>query len=283
MTEQYYEFAGVTWCVRFPQNLPFCDNGTLLPFSKAPCRADHTIEIAPVDHLLPPEGKQIYHESDKQFYSDGDVWIRYQDTTPNSLETAGMRIRRHGDRSLVQVKNNRLSGGLTTKIVLNSMEAEHFLVQNRGFILHASYIDWNGQAVLFTAPSGTGKSTQANLWCKHRGAELINGDRAAVVVKDGKVLACGLPFSGSSGVGKNVTLPLRAIVYLSQAEITSVEKLHGFRSFRRVWEGCSVNIWNREDVTCCTQTVLDVLEHVPVFHLSCMPDEAAVAALHNVL
>lgn len=284
MNERFYQFAGLILRVRMPQSLSFQENGTLLPFEvNATQNFDHTLEFVPVDRLLPPEGEQVYCEPDKHFYVDDDVCIRYQDTMPHSLRTATMRIRRKGAYSIVQVKKENLSGGLTTKMVLNSMEPEHLAVQSRGLILHASYICWNDQAILFTAPSGTGKSTQADLWCKHRGAELINGDRVAVMVKDDGVFACGIPFSGSSGVGKNVTLPLRAIVYLSQAEITSVEKLRGYQSFRCLWEGCSVNIWNREDVSLCTQTVLDILNRVPVFHLSCTPDEAAVSELENVL
>lgn len=283
MTERYYEFAGITWRIRVPQSLPIQENGALGLFVTAPCSDYHTLEFVPVDRLSAPEGECVYCASDKQFYSNGEACIRYQDTTPDSVRIASLRIRRQGKYSQVQVRKDLLENGITEKMVLNSVEAEHFVVQNRGFILHASYIDWNGQAVLFTAPSGTGKSTQAKLWCMHRGAELINGDRVAVMVKDGGVYACGIPFSGSSGVGKNVTLPLRAVVYLSQAKTTSVERLRGFQSFRRLWEGCSVNIWNREDVTLCTQTVLDTLERIPVYHLSCTPDEAAVRALEKLL
>ena len=284
MVERFYEFADVVWRVCTPEGLPFQESGVLSPFAvnigKEPA---HTLEFEPVDRLSPPEGEQVYCASDKRLFSDGTVWVRYQGSTRDSLDTAFMRVRREGEYSHIQVKKAQLSDGLTTKMVLNAMEAEHFIVQNRGFILHAAYIRWKDGAVLFTAPSGTGKSTQADLWCTYRGAELINGDRAVVRLDGDRVLACGLPFSGSSGVGKNVTLPLRAIVYLSQSADTSVQKLQGFRAFRRVWEGCSVNIWNRDDVAKCTQTVLDALERIPVYHLFCTPDEAAVSALENVL
>lgn len=284
MDERFYEFAGVVWRVRKPKDLPYQESGVLSPFAVTSNKAhDHTLEFEPVDQLSQPEGEQVYSASDKQFFSDGEIWTRYQGSTPTSLDMASLRIRRSGSHSHVQVKKAQLSDGLTTKMVLNAMEAEHFIVQNRGFLLHAAYIRWKDEAILFTAPSGTGKSTQADLWCTHRGAELINGDRAVVRVDENGVYACGLPFSGSSGVGKNVTLPLRAIVYLSQSSDISVQKLQGFRAFRRIWEGCSVNIWNQDDVTKCTQTVLDALERTPVYHLSCTPDEAAVLALENVL
>lgn len=63
-----------------------------------------------------------------------------------------------------------------------------------------------------------------------------------------------IPFSGSSGVGKNEQMPLAAVVYLSQASQTTIAPLRGFRAFRRLWEGCSVNLWDREDLDACEQT-----------------------------
>jgi hypothetical protein len=67
-------------------------------------------------------------------------------------------------------------------------------------LMHASYIDADGEAILFTAPCGTGKSTQAELWRKFAGATVINGDKAGVSFVDGRLCACGVPFCGTSGI-----------------------------------------------------------------------------------
>ena len=150
-------------------------------------------------------------------------------------------------------------------------------------MFHSAYIEWQGRAILFTAPSGTGKSTQADLWCRHQGAGLINGDRAIVRLDGDTVLACGVPFCGSSGVTKNVSLPLAAIVYLTQAPENRVTVLAGFEAFRRVWEGCNVNVWNREELSAASEYVLEALSRVPVYRLDCRPEPAAVDALRQVL
>lgn len=55
---------------------------------------------------------------------------------------------------------------------------ERRMLQKDSFILHSAYIRHRGRAILFSAPSGTGKSTQASLWAQYAGAEIINGDRA---------------------------------------------------------------------------------------------------------
>ena len=74
-----------------------------------------------------------------------------------------------------------------------------------------------------------------------------------------------------------------AIVYLSQAKENRAEQLRGVSAFRKVWEGCSVNVWDREDLALASQTVLKVLDHVPVFHLACRADAQAVQTLYEVL
>ena len=169
-----------------------------------------------------------------------------------------------------------------TNDVLSAMESEHRIVGRGGFLLHASWVRWKDRAILFTAPSGTGKSTQAELWCRLRGAELINGDRAAVFAGETPQVR-GIPFSGSSGVGKNARMPLAAVVYLSQAPQTTIEPLRGFRAFRKLWEGCSINLWDRADVDSCAENVTRVLGQVPMFHLACTPDASAVRALEQRL
>jgi hypothetical protein len=112
---------------------------------------------------------------------------------------------------------------------------------------------------------------------------MINGDRCAVTVDARGATAWGVPFCGTSGIFRNESLPLGAIVYLSQAPVSSVGKLAGFRAFRRIWEGCSVNVWNQDDVEKSTEAVMNALQRVPVLHLSCTPDKTAVDVLRETL
>ena len=78
-------------------------------------------------------------------------------------------------------------------------------------VLHSAYIVTSaGEAILFSGPSGVGKSTQAALWERCAGARVVNGDRALVDV--GKKTANGIFYAGTSGISENVTAPVRAIV-----------------------------------------------------------------------
>lgn len=282
--ERFYSIAGSTYRVAASDEWMYCEDGVLTPFRVEDPDHDYDIELTVVEQLTPPEGECLFSDPAKRVYGSEEIRCRYEGAVENSPEMAYLRIARAGDHSSVQVKLQSLGAKITPKLVLNSMETEHRIVQNGGFILHASYIRWQDKSILFSAPSGTGKSTQAELWCRLRDAELLNGDRA-VVRWDASSGASvwGTPFSGSSGVSKNVTLPLAAIVILSQAPQTTIEPLTGVRAFRYIWEGCSVNAWDREDMEICTQTVLEIVKHVPIFHLACTPDESAVIALEREL
>ena len=222
-----------------------------------------------------PPGVRIYEE---------ETWtVRYSGSVQDSWEPAYMRSAHRGKDHIVQVKASQYSGRIGAHVVLGSLAAEHMIAGAGGFVFHSSYIEWNERGILFTAPSGTGKSTQAELWRRLRGARIINGDRSAVRFENGAAVADGIPFSGSSQDCINRTLPLAAVVYLSQAPETTIRKLRGYEAFFRIWEGCSVNTWDAEDMRLVSETVKKVSETVPVYHLACTPDETAVQALEHVL
>lgn len=167
--------------------------------------------------------------------------------------------------------------------VFAAIALEHLLVRRGRVILHASYIDWNGRAILFTAPSETGKSTQAALWEQFRGSETINGDRTCLSADEGVVMAHGLPMAGTSGICKNRSLSVAAVVYLSQAPENRLEQLRGAAAFKAVFSGTWVNDWDRADTEAAVDTVSRIVTGVPVFHLACRPDQEAVDLLAAAL
>ncbi len=281
--DYYFSIAGITLCVKMSQGELHDITRLLDKYKASPCQADKTLEFRCVDVISEPIGECVFRDAGKIVFADGEREVRYIGAVANGPMNAWMRIDRQGDHSFVEIKSTSIPNGISSKTVANAMEAEHIIVEDGGILLHASYISTDDGAILFTAPSGVGKSTQARLWCELRGAKLMNGDRAAVKYENESVFAYGIPFSGSSGVSENETMPVRAIVYLSQAPVTQITRLTGVRAFRRVWEGCSVNSWNRTDVEKCASTVGAIVSAVPIFHLSCTPDESAILALEEQL
>ena len=276
MIERYLNIAGIR--VRICADSIFSDS-VLREYIAEPGAVNHSFFARIVSGLPLPVGAMVYCGGDRRIYRDGERTLIYQ----GDVQVPYLCAIRQGEDGTLEFLAEKMPQGITGKQLLNAIDLPHLLTRHDGFLLHASFVEHEGSAILFTAPSETGKSTQAQLWCDYAGAELVNGDRAAVRIIDGEVFACGTPFSGSSPVRRNVILPLRAIVYLSQAPVNSIHRLKGVRAFRHIWEGCTVNFWDRSDLEPATNTVSEVASRVPVYHLACTPDVRAVELLKHTL
>lgn len=283
MMQRHYRFAGLEVTVSMPEEMMYENEYRLAPFGVDAVTDPHVFRFERVESLTPPNGTSLVQRPDFWAYQELGQSVRYIGTTARSWEGAHSRVAHRGKVHVVQLCSSTYPGRVSSKTVLEVMAAEHLVVQNHGVIFHCSYIDHEGQAILFTAPSETGKSTQADLWHKYRGTDIINGDRAAVRIVDGKIMAEGIPFSGSSSYCENRSLPLKAIVYLAQAPRTTIRKLRGYGAFSRIWEGISVNTWDKGDLELASAAVQRIAESVPVYYMPCTPDEAAVAVLEETL
>lgn len=94
-----------------------------------------------------------------------------------------------------------------------------------GMMLHSSAVVVDGKAYLFTADSGTGKSTHTSLWLKMFGdrAYILNDDKPALRWEDGMWYAYGTPWSGKHDISVNARVPLGGIAVLERAEQNSIE------------------------------------------------------------
>ena len=261
----------------------YWDERRLAAFRVEQVTDPHYFRFQLVEELKNPSGTEISIQPNFRVYQDKDWTVRYIGAVQQSVENAYIRAAHNGKQHEVQLKAAQFTGRIGTQTVLNSMAAEHLVARNHGVILHASCIAWQDRAILFTAPSGTGKSTQADLWKDLRGAKIINGDRVALRLVDGTIRAEGIPFAGSSKYCENRSLPLAAVVYLGQAPATTIRRMKGAEAFMRIWEGCSVNTWDREDVQLISDLVTELVQIIPIYHLSCTPDETAVVALEYEL
>ena len=161
----------------------------------------------------------------------------------------------------------------------NSVSLSQLFLPFKILLFHASYISTDGGAVLFTAQCGVGKSTQAELWRKYMGAEVINGDKAGVSVEENGVFAHGLPFCGTSGICKNKTVPLKAIVLLSQAPENKINRVTGVQAIQSLMGNIYLDFVAPGETQQCVDALIELLSTVPVYHLQCTPDEDAVEAL----
>lgn len=151
------------------------------------------------------------------------------------------------------------------------------------FLMHASCVNFNGKGVIFAGNSGVGKTTQAELWQKYLGAEIINGDKAFIREINSNFYGCGLPWKGSSDYCLTNKTKLNGIVVLRQAKENKITKLDALQATEYFIPHIFMPHWDRK----CLDNVLGifekVIEAVPVFLLECLPDEDAVKLTHKTL
>ena len=165
--------------------------------------------------------------------------------------------------------------------IWNYMAFENPLLYYQAFLLHSSFISWQNNGILFTAPSGTGKSTQADLWKKYEDADIYNGDRTIIRKIDGKYYGFGSPYAGSSGIYRNESAPIKAIVVIEQGPDNVIRRLHGREAFLPLFRETLMNTWNKEYMEKMTDLLMDAACQIPVYHLSCRPDQDAVNMVKN--
>lgn len=278
--ERYYSYAGVDICIHGDDDIMYTDDRMLAPFRVDYLENCHHFYFESVEELSSPIGKCTFVSPSFCEYEDEHI-IRYVGCINGDYQNAYLRVEHIDMNHYVQVKS--MNHRIGTHVVFRALESERLIANNNGLLLHSSYISFNNQGILFTAPSGTGKSTQADLWNTLRGAKILNGDRSAIRKINDVFYTMGVPFSGSSNICENVTLPLKCIVYLAQAKSTCISKLEGYEAFKRIWEGVGVNHWDKKNVDIISSLVSEIIKTIPIYYLECTPDESAVLALERML
>lgn len=168
---------------------------------------------------------------------------------------------------------------------LEMLALDRFLLKENALVLHSAFIKWNGWGIVFTAPSGTGKSTQANLWKRQLKAEIINGDRSVIYWNPNSKSfdVCGLPFCGSSRINKNQIVPLRAIIFLTQAPDNKAELYSKINAASKLFGEMSINKWNQDAVEKSLWLIEKIVNQIELVHFACNMELDAVDVLKEYL
>ena len=156
-------------------------------------------------------------------------------------------------------------------------------VQHHMIQFHSSLIDYKGKGILFLGPSGIGKTTQAELWNKYRDALIINGDIVFIQETKENFLGWGTPWHGSSPYCENTSVPVHAMIVLKQESENSIRELTGFEKVTAVSNNVFYPQWLENGMELCLETLDHLLSAIPVYELSCRPDEEAVRLTEETL
>lgn len=245
---------------------------------------EYTDEIVQVERALKEQkipGKEALRENLQVFQTEqGECRSINLHGVPQAYAVSLLKL---DGTSQVWVDRNYDSWMQYDTVFVAMLALEKEMIQIDAMLLHSAYMCYDGTAVLFSAASGTGKSTQADLWEKYRGTRTINGDRSLLIRETDGWKAYGWPICGSSEICHNEKYPIRAIVMLKQAKKNKVYPLQGFRAVRDIMEQITINAWDSEFQIRVMDLLEELRKEVPIYCLECDISEDAVRCLEQVL
>lgn len=281
MKTVYLKITPINLAISIPVELPWKRDvqifKTSTPFTNIP---SVQCDIKFVQEFRPIFGNLLYSSPAMQVMKIDQIEYRIH-ILPNSSEPFALTRHLNDDCLEVLIDQRALPRLKWDRNLVGLFSLEHYCLQYQAFILHASYIVHQNQAILFTAPSGTGKSTQADLWAKYENAEIINGDRVLIYYNGTKWMAAGFPVCGSSTFCENQTAPIKTIICLAQSKQNILTSLSPIEALKKIYSQAFVNNWNAEDCRRITKLIISLVQEVPIYNYSCTKEKDAVSYLEK--
>ena len=177
------------------------------------------------------------------------------------------------------LKRRKFSDMFLERSVIQRRVAEA-LIGKDTLMLHGSTVAVDGQAYLFTAPCGTGKSTHTRLWREVFGdrAVMVNDDKPFLKINGEGVIACGSPWTGKHGLGSNVSFPLKGICILSRGSENVIRPMFPEDAADFLRSQCFLPE-DPELVGCALELLERLIRMVPLWQMECTKEpEAAITA-----
>lgn len=154
-----------------------------------------------------------------------------------------------------------------------------------GMLLHASAVVLDDWAYLFSAPSGTGKSTHTTLWRKVFGEDnalILNDDKPALRWEDGRFYAYGTPWSGKTDMNLNRRVPLAGICMLERGACNEIEPFTGAQAVHALLEQ-TIRPKNPAKTVKLLELVDKLFAEVPVWRMKCNMDPEAARVSYEAM
>ncbi len=188
----------------------------------------------------------------------------------------------------IELYNGRRRSNLTAtdwEYVYTGAAFANRLAYLGGVVLHGSSISYEGKGVVFSAPSGTGKSTHTALWAKRFGEKVtpINDDKPAIRFVDEQPYIYGTPWSGKTDKNHNISVPLHAVVFIERASQNCIRRLSPTEALLRINNETVRPFYDAGQgirVLDCTQKLI---ETIPMYLLGCTISEDAAELVKREL
>lgn len=158
---------------------------------------------------------------------------------------------------------------------------ECHLIYNGTGILHASGVAIDGQSVLFSALSGTGKSERAKRWVSWLGASWISGDRPAINPGNGNVY--GVPWDGKEQMFINTVSPIGVITEIHRSGTTLVRQMTVMQKRQFLAKQLLIPMWDPILVRNAFLQMNQIISRFPVYRLYSDITETSIRQAYDIL
>lgn len=151
------------------------------------------------------------------------------------------------------------------------------LLRFYGMLIHSSAVLMDGYVYLFTAPCGTGKSTHTTMWRETFGYDkvlMLNDDKPALRLENGRWIAYGTPWSGKTAQNLNTCAPLGGVCVLTRGETNEIVPFGGIQAAHAILEQ-TIRPMDIEGRGRVLELINNLLETTPVWKLKCTPTHEA--------
>ena len=245
------------------------------------CYTFHEVEElpAPDEHWA-----RIFERPDIQVFQHGALEARK--LAVGTMQAAYALYQERDERTIdIYYLNTIKSQLLIDTIFVSCLALERHFAKKDAYILHCCFTHHHGQAILFSGPSGIGKSTHAELWCRHiENTHVVNGDRCLIYKdKEGRYWAGAWPVCGSSQICLTEAYPLKAIVFMGQAPHNEVVPVRPMQLFKQLSSQVTINWWNKAQAGQALDSLQHMLGKVNMCNYACNLTPEAPKYLYNYL
>lgn len=158
----------------------------------------------------------------------------------------------------------------TREYICTGAEFYNALMSFGGFFLHSSAVMIDGKAYLFSAPSGTGKSTHTSLWLEKFGdrAKILNDDKPAIRIINDEIRVFGTPWSGKADSSVNTDVALAGICFLERDTTNHIEEISKAEGIAKVMNQ-TIRPSDRAQMSQLLDTLDIVISRTPIYKMGC--------------
>lgn len=233
------------------------------------------------DKITKTENEKIVETASDVIYETEDAYIIcYKEVS----SVYGLSISKSGETARIYYTQEAYYGDVYLMYAIK--EAFFYFLQSKGkVVVHSASIIYDNKAWLFSALSGTGKTTHVNMW-REAGYQFedLNGDTVVCYIDgDGIPIAASIPWCGTSGIYCNLSVPLGGVVFIKRNDINHIEQISQKEGIINLTARCFSPFWNKQLLAKTLKVTKDLGKKISLLELNCRPDTEAAKVVKEYI